>query len=406
MSAGAAAPPPGIRRTADVLLGFTAASIPLSTTGMEAGVIALAGLATLAAVRGWGVVRRTPLDGVLLLFYATLALSTLASGRPLEASGWSRAWFVVAYFAVFWWLRDAAHAARVARLVVLAGLVAAVYGIVQHVTGVDAYRGLLGRETMVRERAAGATGFAVIGFFRNYQTYAHTMMFPLAWATAFAAGGTVLGLVVAPLVVVAILLSTARGAWLAMLAVAGGLALVARRGRVVGALAALTAVACLVVALAPQLRAEAAQMFERGGVNTGRVGIFAANLDIIHDHPVLGLGFGRYKAAAGPYYDAHPEADRRSHAHNNFLQIAAEAGLTGLAAFGLVYATAIRRGWEAIRDAPGSAARRAALGAWAGILGFLVGGVTQYTFGDAEVAIAMWTALAVLMCCAEAGRRG
>jgi len=50
---------------------------------------------------------------------------------------------------------------------------------------------------------------------------------------------------------------------------------------------------------------------------------------------------------------------------------------------------------------PSAEARHAAAGAWAGVLGFLVGGVTQYTFGDAEVAIAMWTALALLMRCAE-----
>jgi O-antigen ligase len=146
-------------------------------------------------------------------------------------------------------------------------------------------------------------------------------------------------------------------------------------------------------------------MCGRGGANAGRVGIYAANLDIIHDHPVLGLGFGRYQAAAGPYYDRHPDADRRSHAHSNFLQIAAEAGLAGLAAFGLVYATALRRGWAAMRDAAGPETERVAAGAWAGIVGFLVGGVTQYTFGDAEVAITMWTALAVLMHCDEARRR-
>jgi O-antigen ligase len=401
-----AAPPPGIRRAADALLALTALGIPLSTTGMEAGAIGLGVLAAVAAMRGWGVVRRTPLDAVLAVFYATLLLSTLASGRPLEAVGWSHAWVVLAYFAVFWWLRDVGHAARLARLVVLAGLVAAAYGIVQHFTGADVYRTLLGRETFVRPREAGTSGFAVIGFFRNYLTFAHTMIFPLAWAVAFGTGGARLGLVAAPVIVAAILLSTARGAWLAMLAVAGGLALCARGARVVGGVAALAMAACLTIALTPQLRAEAADMFARGGVNTGRLGIYAANLDIIHDHPVLGLGFGRYQVAAGPYYDLHPDADRRSHAHNNFLQIAAEAGLLGLAAFGLLYATVLRHGWEAIRDAPNAEARHAAAGAWAGVLGFLVGGLTQYTFGDAEVAIAMWTALAVLMRCHEARRGG
>ena len=144
-------------------------------------------------------------------------------------------------------------------------------------------------------------------------------------------------------------------------------------------------------------------MFSARGANAGRVGIYRANLDIVHERPILGLGFGRYRTAAPPYYAAHPAADRRSHAHNNFLQMAAEAGLAGLAAFGLVYATALRRGAEVIEQAADHATWAAAAGAWAGVIGFLVGGLTQYTFGDAEVAIAMWVALAILMRLGEAG---
>jgi len=400
------ATPPAARRLADALLVFTAASIPLSTTGMEVGVVALAALGVAAVLRGWAVVRATPLDGVLFVFFATLALSTLASAHPLEAVGWGRLWVVLAYFVVFWWLRDTTHAARLARVVVVAGMVAAVYGIVQHFTGIDWYRALLGRPTFVRAREAGTTGFAVVGFFRNYLTFAHTMIFPLAWGTAGALGGGVLGIAAAPLIVVAIVFSTARGAWLAMLGAAGTLAILARGGRAAVTVAALAGAACVAFAMTPDLRAEAAQMFTRGPANAGRLGIYAANLDVIHDHPVFGLGFGRYQRAAAPYYATHPAADRRSHAHNNFLQIAAEAGLAGLGAFGLLYATVLRRGWEAVRRAADTETWGAAAGAYAGMLGFLVGGLTQYTFGDAEVAIAMWVALAVLMRCWESGQAG
>jgi hypothetical protein len=35
------------------------------------------------------------------------------------------------------------------------------------------------------------------------------------------------------------------------------------------------------------------------------------------------------------------------------------------------------------------------------MVGFLIGGITQYSFGDNEVAAAMWLALAVLMRCRE-----
>src|SRR5438094_646015 len=283
-------PPLAARRAADTLLGFTAAAIPLSTTGMEAGVLGLAALSCAALVGKWGVVRGTPLDGVLALFAGVMALSTLASGHPLEASGWVRLWIALAYFVVFWWLRDPAHAVRVAR---------------------------------------------------------------------------------------------------------------DRRARLV--LPACAAAAGLAFAVTPALRAEAAHMFSAGGANAGRVGIYRANLEIVHARPLLGLGFGRYRTAAPAYYAAYPAADRRSHAHNNFLQMAAEAGLAGLAAFGLVYATVLRRGAETIERAPDGATWAAAAGAWAGVVGFLVGGLTQYTFGDAEVAIAMWVALAILARLGEEG---
>jgi len=229
------------------------------------------------------------------------------------------------------------------------------------------------------------------------------MIFPLAWALAGALAGRAAAFGAALLVVLALVFSTARGAWLAALALAAALALVARDRRARLVLPACAVAAGLAFAVTPALRAEAAHMFSTGGANAGRVGIYRANLDIVHERPMLGLGFGRYRTAAPRYYAAHPAADRRSHAHNNFLQMAAEAGLTGLAAFGLVYATVLRRGAEAIARAPDPATWAAAAGAWAGVIGFLVGGLTQYTFGDAEVAIAMWVALAILARLAEDG---
>jgi hypothetical protein len=390
--------PPVVRRVADALLVITAVGVPLSTTVMEGGVIGLIALSALAAVAGWTLIRPTPLDTVLGLFAATLAVSTLASGHPLEAGGWARLWVVATYFTVFWWLRDRRHAARLVSVLVAAGTVAAVYGVLQHFTGADWYRVLLGRERMVRPRVVGGESYAVVGFFRNYLTFAHVMLFPASWATARALRGRATGTIAAGLIVLAIVFSTARGAWLALLGVAVVLALMTNRRRAGRVLAALGVVAVLAFAVSPELRTEAAGMFSTGGDNAGRVGIYRANLDIIHDHPVLGLGFGRYATAALPFYAAHPEADRHSHAHNDYLQIAAEAGLVGLAAFVLLYAVALRLGWEAVaEDADGWTAA----GAWAGVLGFLIGGLTQYNFGDNEVALAMWLALAVLMRCRE-----
>jgi hypothetical protein len=386
-----------------VLLAIMAASGPLSISGMQLAMGTLGVLALAGVPLGWGVVRRTALDGVLALFFAICALSTLASGHPLQATGWLRPpWLLSSYFVVAWWLRDRDHARRLALLVVTAGAVAGAYGVLQHFTGVDWYRAALGRATRVRPRVPGAEGFAVVGFFRNYLTYAHSMIFPLAWAAAFALRGSLLGGIASACLTLAIAFSTARGVWLG---VAGGallLALLSRGRRGFVMIAAGVAVAGTAVAVSPGLREQTAPLFTLGGANAGRAAIYEANLEIIHDHPLLGVGFGRYKAAATPYYDRHPAADRRSHAHSNVLQIAAEAGLIGLAAFCLIFAVILRRGFVAISGAHDGGQWATAAGAWVGVATFFLAGITQYSFGDAEVVIPMWLATALLMRCADA----
>jgi O-antigen ligase len=151
--------------------------------------------------------------------------------------------------------------------------------------------------------------------------------------------------------------------------------------------------------MSPGLRSQVEPLFTLSGANAGRVAIYQANLDIIHDHPLLGVGFGRYKPGAKPYYDAHPAADRRSHAHSNVLQVAAEAGLLGLAAFCSLFAIVLLRGWEAVRASVTGAEWATTTGAWVGIVTFLLAGLAQYSFGDAEVVIGMWLATAILMRC-------
>ena len=53
--------------------------------------------------------------------------------------------------------------------------------------------------------------------------------------------------------------------------------------------------------------------------------------------------------------------------------------------------------WTALARAPDAAVATTAAGAWAALVGFLVGGITQYTFGDNEVALMMWVTVAILM---------
>jgi hypothetical protein len=75
-----------------------------------------------------------------------------------------------------------------------------------------------------------------------------------------------------------------------------------------------------------------------------------------------------------------------------------------LLAFAVIFSTA-RGVWLA--GIAGGAARgpgewATIVGACTGIVTFLLAGLTQYSFGDAEVVIGMWLTTAVLMRCTEA----
>jgi O-antigen ligase len=406
-------PAPAVeRRLGRMALAALAVCLPLSISGAQIALglllLALAG----REARGAGRLRRMPLRLPLALFCGALVLSTVAGGPSMRAlDAYRELWVLGAYVGVVSLLEGSEHGARLARLLVLSATLVAAYGIAQHVTGVDAYRELVGRPSAVRPYEHDPSRFVVVGFFPSYLTYAHSLMAPLGWAVAAALApvGWVLGRGLAAacalVMAAALVLSTARGAWLAAAALgAAALAVSSARVRLAAAAAAALLTGVL-FGLSPGLRAEARSILD-ARANAGRLAIYAANLDALREHPVLGVGFGNYDRAMRAFYARRPAADRRSHAHNTFLQIAVQAGLLGLAAFVGLFGSVLARGLVVLRRLRDERDSRwaTAAGAWLAVVGFLVGGLTQDTFGDSECAMAMWVAVAVLMAVWEENR--
>jgi O-antigen ligase len=98
-----------------------------------------------------------------------------------------------------------------------------------------------------------------------------------------------------------------------------------------------------------------------------RAAHWLAGVRMFAAHPLLGVGIGNY-AAAYPAY--HPRGWYASlqHAHNYYINIAAESGIVGLAAYLLVIGTALWYSCAAVRWVPDGLRRAAALG----VLGVLV----------------------------------
>jgi O-antigen ligase len=93
-------------------------------------------------------------------------------------------------------------------------------------------------------------------------------------------------------------------------------------------------------------------------------------------HPVLGVGIGNY-AVAYPAYALPNWSDPLGHAHNYYLNVAAEAGIIGLIAYLILWASAFWQGWRAVRVTSGWQR-----GVAAGLLGMIVALSVHNGFDD------------------------
>ena len=357
----------------------------------------------------------SPLDRPLLVFLAALLLSTFLSPAVwLSLAGYRKLWLIGAFFVTYHLVKNPQEGRRLVFLMVMTAIAVAAYGIVQHFTGIDLAKQLVGKKPTLTPFWFGQDeGFRVKGFSPSSITYAHSVAFPLTFLTVrlFAPDlrwkERLLWLGGWGLMIFALLFSLTRGVWLAYLVVLGVLGVV-KGGRAVFAVGACGVLLSLfLLGAGSGVRERVTQIFDFKA-NVGRSQIWQANLDMIKDRPWFGWGYGNYRKFRDPYYQRYPEADTTAHAHNNFLQLWVDGGLIGLAAFLFLCWVILRAGWQTYSLAPVEAepVRSLALGGTLGVLGFLLGGLTQYNFGDAEVVIVFWATAAVVVRAREWARPG
>jgi O-antigen ligase len=363
--------------------------LPVSIAGMQIGLAVAATGVLLAPPRPL----RTPLDVPALVFVGIAILSDLfaPSGPPPLAA--ATLWRAVLGFIVV------AYALRVLpprtprRLLVCLGaglLCASVVGLLQYRTGVDLVHALGLRSAPALVPAPGVEArYGAMGFFTSRLTFGHNATLVLATLTGALVTGAVparfrIALAATSVVgLAAVAVTFDRAAYLAVVVAAAVLVVRGGRRRLAVALAAIAALGML----HPAVRARFSTALSISA-NPDRLFIWSRALEVVRDHPFLGVGFANYPLVLGPYYDrVDPHFFMRTWAHNLELSTLAEMGPLGLVALFWLLIAAARM---TLRSAsPFALGALAALAAWFTIAQF------HDVLYDTKVMYALWFSLAL-----------
>src|SRR5262245_16631306 len=384
------------------LLGLFTLGMALSITLSEIALGCLAARLAFRVVTGRARVGGWPLALPVLAWTIASLLAALVSAHPLQSaeSALRGLWLVAAFYVLIDALPDTSAADRWLHLLFVLVAAVGMVGVAQVVgcpvldplAPMAAQLGPL-RRVLTRCHRAHA-------FYSIYMTLAGVLSLGLlavlprllpggggaarGWIALWIAGGAGLAL------------TFVRGAWVGFTAGALLLLGLVRRGRVL--LLAVVAVLALVVVLIPDVRRRAESLVDPSDPTAvERLAMWRSALAMARDHPLTGVGPGEVRRVY-PAYVAPEFRDRpRGHLHSTPLQVLIERGVLGLAAWLAIFATFFARAAGTLRRLAPAAARERALvaGSLAAVAGFVVGGLSEYNFGDAEVALVAWSVMAV-----------
>jgi putative inorganic carbon (hco3(-)) transporter len=123
-----------------------------------------------------------------------------------------------------------------------------------------------------------------------------------------------------------------------------------------------------------------------------RLAHWTAGWQMFLEHPWFGVGIGNYSVVY-PIYALPAWSDPLGHAHNYYLNIAAEAGLIGLAAYLLLWGSVLSWVWRAVGRVSGYG-----VGVALGVLGMLVH-LGVHSFVDNLFVHGMYLEIAILLGC-------
>jgi putative inorganic carbon (hco3(-)) transporter len=190
---------------------------------------------------------------------------------------------------------------------------------------------------------------------------------------------------------VATLLSFSRGGYLALAAVALGLALSHRlRWRL---LAAAVVAGAILVVIPPINHRLAVEIDFSNGSNTlvGRFELWRVSLQMLQHHILFGAGLSGFAQTIAPFWNP-THIDRFIYPHNIVLTFWSETGLLGLGAFAWIMVTGFRQSWNGWRSAS-SDWRPLELGIFLALVAVIAHGLVDVPYFKNDLSLEFWALL-------------
>ena len=354
----------------------------IAVNSLSLGLIGITWLLIMIAERRWGVAR-TPLDIFFAAYVLAECISTLFSVNPQQSLVFSKRLLLISVVYLFpSVVTTVGDLRRVFTVLLGTAVLVATLGVLKLIFGDPAEN--------IR-----------LGIFQFYMTTSELMMMSTLLLLPFVVhSGTPLSVrIVSAIacipVVISLYATVTRGAYLA---VAGGalfLALVRNRKLVVPILLLL---ALLTFVSPAYIGGRIASIVDlHHPENATRIMLWTTGIKIFLDHPVVGVGDIDLYAVMVRYVEPGTTMTW-GHVHNVLIQILATLGLLGFLAVTALFVRMFMVQWQTYRIARedwflGSVV----LGALSVFVGFQINGLTEWSFGDQEVVLLLWTTMGMVL---------
>ena len=197
---------------------------------------------------------------------------------------------------------------------------------------------------------------------------------------------------------IALIYNGTRGAWVAVAFafVVYGIMSINHNKYILPSVLILFIAAGTVFGMTPALQQRAQSIVDiNDRSNSERIALWKSGWNMFREHPLTGIGLGNFEKLYQEKYIL-PEAKNRnlSHAHNNFVHIAAETGILGLAGFIYMFGYIVCFSWRQYRLSPSNAW---AIGCFLVTISLLTQGLTEFNFRNSAVMRLYWLIVGLML---------